>query len=168
LDQIHDPRARGNQKLYRLSGADLLTDIRPRVTDGRLEFESPLARAIAMTRYLDRVLRIFRSRRLKGRGGVDPGGNENVFRSNQGHEKLALARECVHLFDKFGDNTKITSTTSGPFFNFVSHVYDFAVGAESAGEARGLADPIKQAVREYKTQMAQADELLTKFRRLRK
>ena len=62
-----------------------------------------------------------------------------------------------------GSGTR-TRTETGPFFLFVSHVYDFAVGEDAAGESRGLADPIKEFAGEYKEQMAEADRLAATWR----
>ena len=90
-----------------------------------------------------------------------------IFRSIYGHEKLTLVRECAGVFDKYGLGDLITRTETGPFFLFVSHVYDFAVGEDAAGESRGLADPIKEFAREYKEQMAEADRLAATWRRSR-
>jgi hypothetical protein len=169
LNQIHDPRARGDQRLYRLAGAGWLQEphIRPSIQDGDLTFESPLIRAKAMKKYLGRVIEVFRKKRKTDRGAIDRGGNENVFRLMRGHEKLHLARECADLFDKYGLGGRITKTETGPFFQFVSHVHDFAVGEASAGDSRGLADPIKQAARGYKELMSEADQLKVLSRRSR-
>jgi hypothetical protein len=161
LNEINDLRARGHW-LYYIAQADCLTepDGRPEIVDGKLEFESPLVRAKAMSVYLDHVIKVYQRRHNTKHGGVDLGGKENVFRARHGHEKLDLARECAGLFHKYGSGNRITSTTSGDFFSFVSHVYDFAVGEGSSGEGRGLAHPIKQVVREHKGQMAQIDRLI--------
>jgi hypothetical protein len=155
LEQIHHPSARNNPQLYRLAGAQWLQEahIRPFIEGDQLEFESPLLRALAMTKHLDRVIQSFRSRRQRDRGAVDRGGGENIFRATYGHEKEDLVRACLDLFDKHGLGDRISSAQTGPFFAFVSHVYDFAVGGASAGEGRGLADPIKKIVREYKALM---------------
>jgi hypothetical protein len=104
LNQIHDPRARGNQRLYRLAGADWLHEPTacPVDTDHELEFESPLVRANAMKEYLGRVIEVFRKRRKRERGAIDRGGKENIFRSMHGHEKLHLALDCADLFDRYG------------------------------------------------------------------
>jgi len=171
LNQIHDLHARGNQWLYRLAGAEWLREphIRPLIGENNLalEFESPLVRAAAMTKYLDHVIDLFREKRKADRGAVDRGGKENVFRSVHGHEKLTLVRECADMFDKYGLGDLITTTETGPFFRFVSHVYDFAVGEDAAGESRGLADPIKELAREHKEEMAKAERLAAKWRRSR-
>jgi hypothetical protein len=161
LNEIHDWRARGHW-LYRIARASFLAepDSRPLIVNGELEFESPLVRAEAMRVYLDHVIAVLRRRQNTKREAVDLGGKKNVFRSRYGHEKLDLVRECVGLFDKYGLGKGITSTASGNFFSFVSHVYDFAVGDESSGDSRGLAHPIKQAVSEYKEEMSNVNRLL--------
>jgi hypothetical protein len=161
LNEIHDGRAR-HHWLYRIAQANFLTepDGRPQIVNGELEFESPLVRAAAMSAYLNHVSEVYRRRHRTRHAGVDLGGKENVFRARHGHEKLDLVRECVGLFDKYGLGKSITSTTSGDFFSFVSCVYDFAVGDESSGDSRGLAHPVKQAVREYKEEMSKASRLL--------
>jgi hypothetical protein len=165
LNEIHDVRARGHW-LYRIARADFLAEFesRPEIVNGELEFESPLVRAEAMRVYLDHVIAVFHRCQNTKRKAVDVGGKANVFRSRYGHEKLDLVRECAGLFDKYGLGKRITSTASGDFFSFVSHVYDFAVGDESSGEGRGLAHPIKEIVREYKRQMAENDQLIAKWR----
>jgi hypothetical protein len=165
LNEIHDGRASGHW-LYRIARADFVADPdrRPHIVNGELEFESPLVRAEAMRVYLDHVIAVYHRRQGTKRKAVDLGGKENVFRSRHGHEKLDLANECVYLFDKYGLGKRITSTASGGFFSFVSHVYDFAVGDESSGESRGLAHPIKQAVRGYKQQMAENARLIATWR----
>jgi hypothetical protein len=60
LNEIHDPRARDNQSLYRRAGAEWLREphMRPFVQPDNftLEFESPSVRAEAMTEYLNRVI----------------------------------------------------------------------------------------------------------------
>lgn len=164
LEQIHDPRARGDQRLYRISRADWLREphIVPFMEGSELEFESPLIRARAMAKYLDRVIELFRGKRETDRGAVDRGGKENFFRTMHGHEKEDLVRNCADLFDKYGLGDRITSAQTGPFFSFVSHVYDFAVGEASAGESSGLADPIKQVVRDRKKLMAEVNSLVNR------
>ena len=143
--------------------------MRPFIEDDNftLEFASPLVRAEAMTEYLGHVVQAFRERRKAKRGAVDRGGKENIFRSTHGHEKLMLARECADLFDKCGQGHLITRTETGPFFRFVCHVYDFAVGNEADGGGRGLGDPIRQLVREHKEQMAIVARLPALWRSLR-
>jgi hypothetical protein len=168
LNEIHHPVTSGcNRRLYRLAGAGWVREanIRPFILKGDLEFEAPWIRAGAMARYLGRVIASIRKRRKSGRGGADRGGKENVFRSTHGHEKLSLARECANLFDKYGLRQRVTSTETGKFFEFVSHVYDFAVGQKACGDSRGLADPIKKIVREYKKTMALADKVTVTRRR---
>ena len=164
LSEIHDARARGHW-LYRIAKADCLTkpDGRPQIVNGDLEFKSPLVRAKAMSVYLDHVIEVYQQRHNMKRGAIDLGGKGNVFRSRYGHEKLDLARECGCLFEKYGLSERITSTVTGDFFKFVSHVYDFAVGDKSSGDGRGLAHPIKQVVHEYKEQMAQNVGLIAKW-----
>jgi hypothetical protein len=164
LNEIHDPRARNNPQLYMLAGANWLREphVLPFIEGSELEFESPLIRASAMVKHLDRVIEVFGKRRRTNRGAVDRGGQENIFRAMYGHEKEDLVRACADLFDKYGLGNRITSTQTGPFFCFVSHVYDFAVGEASEGESRGLADPIKKFIREYKKLMAEVNLLVNR------
>jgi hypothetical protein len=171
LNQIHDPRSRANQRLYQLAGAEWIREPHIRTLVQRdslaLEFESPLIRAEAMTEYLGQVIDVFRRGRKTNRGAVDRGGKENIFRSTYGHEKLSLVRECANVFDKYGLGNLITRTETGPFFRFVSHLYDFAVGKEADGGSRGLADPIRQCAREYKEETAKAVRLAAMWGRSR-
>jgi hypothetical protein len=108
------------------------------------------------------VLEVFHKTRKAQRGGIDRGGKENIFRATHGHEKEALVRDCIDLFCAYGLDDRITSTETGPFFEFVSHVYDLAVGDVSTGESPGLIDPIKRRVRDFKKVMAQVNSLVNR------